>query len=350
MNLKRLWDTENKKIVWAIPTWDPHKKLQVWTNDDWSKLYVYDHAQYLELDLTSVTTSEYWPVWKALNDEMVGYYLTNVPTELYNWDEVDEVTYTFKDYDGTVLKTGKVDDGETPTAPADPTREADAQYTYTFAGWNPTVGKITKKTTYTATYTATVNQYDVTIASEDTDKGTVDESTATVDYWTAISAEENVLTIGTGEDAVVVTATPETGYVFSSWWELPATVTEDLSITATFGNTSWDMLTLTSNETNYIILFEDDGEWMSSVVVPKIFNSYTANVTYASIYSPDEGPKEIHIHTNTLEDPEWVDLVYFIEPEEGYVDYILLDGETWDGTQTNMYWTHTLTFHLTGLE
>ena len=84
MNLKRLWDTENKKIVWAIPTWDPHKKLQVWTNDDWSKLYVYDHSQYLELDLTSVTTSEYWPVWKALDDEMVGYYLTNVPTELYN--------------------------------------------------------------------------------------------------------------------------------------------------------------------------------------------------------------------------------------------------------------------------
>lgn len=293
MNLKRLWDTENKKIVWAIPTWDPHKKLQVWTNDDWSKLYVYDHAQYLELDLTSVTTSEYWPVWKALNDEMVGYYLTNVPTELYNWDEGDEVSYTFKDYDGTVLKTGKVDEGETPTAPADPTRAATAQYTYTFAWWDPTVGKIYKKTTYTATYTATVNKYDITfvdedwtteldsqeldywatpvyawetptktgytftgwtpaiatvtadatytatyepneytvsIASNDETYGTVDVTSVTADYGTTISASDNVLTIGETE----VTATAETGYTFSSWWTLPETVTEDLSITATF--------------------------------------------------------------------------------------------------------------------
>jgi hypothetical protein len=31
--------------------------------------------------------SEYGPVWKELDDEMVGYYLTNNPTELFNWDE-----------------------------------------------------------------------------------------------------------------------------------------------------------------------------------------------------------------------------------------------------------------------
>ena len=88
MNLKRLWDTENKKMVWAIPTWDPHKKLQVWTNDDWSKLYIYTD-KWVELDQTSMDVSEYGPVWKELDDETVGYYLTNVPTELYNWDEGD---------------------------------------------------------------------------------------------------------------------------------------------------------------------------------------------------------------------------------------------------------------------
>ena len=300
MQLKRLWDTENKKMVWAIPTWDPHKKLQVWTNDDWSKLYVYDHSQYLELDLTSVTTSEYWPVWKALDDEMVGYYLTNVPTELYNWDEGDEVSYTFKDYDWTVLKSGKVDEGTAPTPPSDPTREATAQYTYTFAWWNPTVGNITKKTTYTATYTQTVNKYDITfvdedgtteldsqeldywatpvyawetptkeataqytytfsgwtpaiatvtedatytatysstvnqytatIESDDTDKWTVDVNTVTADYGTAISAESNVLTIW----ETTITATAWEGYIFSSWWELPETLTEDVTITVTF--------------------------------------------------------------------------------------------------------------------
>lgn len=63
----------------------------------------------------------------------MGYYDTNEPTNLYNWDEGDEVSYKFKDYDGTVLKSGKVDEGQAPTPPADPTRSATAQYTYTFS-------------------------------------------------------------------------------------------------------------------------------------------------------------------------------------------------------------------------
>lgn len=299
-NLKRLRDTENKMIVWAIPTADPHKAYQVWTNDDGSKLYVYRNSQYLELDTSNSSVVEYGHVRKELDDQMVWYYLTDDPTNLYNWDEGDEVTYTFKDYDGTVLKTWKIDEWQTPTAPADPTREATAQYTYTFAWWDPTVWPISKRTTYTAIYTATVNKYDITfvdedwtteldsqeldywatpvyagetptkeataqytytfsgwtptiatvtwdatytatysstvnqytatIESDDTDKGTVDVSEVTADYGTSISAEGNVLTIWT----TTITATAGEGYVFSSWGTLPETLTEDVTITATF--------------------------------------------------------------------------------------------------------------------
>ena len=226
-------------MVWAIPTWDPHKKLQVWTNDDWSKLYVYDHSKYLELGLTSVTTSEYWPVWKELDNEMVGYYLTNVPTELYNWDEGDEVSYTFKDYDGTVLKSGKVDEGTAPTPPADPTREADAQYTYTFAWWNPTVGNISKKTVYTATYTTTVNKYTVNIFVNDSDLGYTEPWIINnVPYGTTITENEDH-TVSVWD--VTVTPYASEGYVFSSWWELPTSVTWATSITATFvEETPWE--------------------------------------------------------------------------------------------------------------
>lgn len=252
MNLKRLWDTENKKVVWAIPTWDPHKKLQVWTDDDGSHLYIYDNSKYQELNTSNASVNEYWPtVWKQLADETVGYYLTNEPTDLYNRDEGDEVTYTFKDYDGTVLKTWKIDEWETPTPPANPTREATAQYTYTFAGWNPTVWAITKKTTYTATYTSTVNKYTVSIASNDTDMWTVDESSvANIEYGTALSTEDNVLTIWTWESATTVTATAETGYVFSSWWTVPATVTWATSITATFEAEEYTV-TIASNDETY---------------------------------------------------------------------------------------------------
>lgn len=300
MSLKRLWDTENKKIVWAVDKSEHKKAYQVWTNDDGSKLYIYKKDKWVELDQTEEDVKEYWPVWKALNDEMVGYYLTSEATDLYNWDSGDEAAYRFLN-GTTVLQSWTVDEGETPEYTGDtPTKAATAQYTYTFSGWKPTVGPISKKTdfkaqftstvndytitwkdgddatldtdtvayggtpeytwltptktataqytytwdewwtpaiatvtgnaTYTATFTSTVNQYTVSIASNDETYGTVDVASVTADYGTAISAESNVLTIGETE----ITATAETGYHFSSWGTLPETVTETLSITATF--------------------------------------------------------------------------------------------------------------------
>lgn len=235
MFLKRLWDTENKKMVWAIPTANPQKKIWVWTNDDGSKLYVYDNNKRQEITQSAEATfSEYGPQWKQLTDEEVGYYLTNKPTELFSWDQGDEASYQFVDYNGTILKSWKVDEWETPTPPADPTRSATAQYTYTFKGWDPTVGPITKKTTYTATYTATVNEYTVSIASNNTDYGTVDESSVDAPYGTELVVNDTTLTIGTGSDATTVTATASEGYVFSGWGEVPATLTWALSVTATF--------------------------------------------------------------------------------------------------------------------
>ena len=295
--------------------WPTGHDCQVWTNNDGSKMFIYDMAQWLEYTQSAGNDGKvYWPTWTKVDwDDDMWVYDTNNPTELFTWESGDKVSYVFKNYDGTVLKEGKVDEGTAPTPPADPTRPATAQYTYTFAWWNPEVAPITKKTTYTATYTATVNeytitwvdwdgntldtdtvaygdtpeytwatptktataqytytwdewwtpsvvavtgdatytatftatvnQYTVTIQSNNTDYGTVDESSVTVDYGTAISVSNNVLTIWTTE----ITATAETGYEFSSWGTLPETVTEDLSITATF-EASWYLLTFTPRD------------------------------------------------------------------------------------------------------
>lgn len=251
-NLKRLWDTENKKIVWAIPTSEPYKKLQVWTNDDWSKLYVYRNSQYLELDTSNATVAEYWHYWKELDDEMVWYYLTPEPTNLYNRDEGDEVTYTFKNYDGTVLKTWKIDEGETPTPPVDPTRPATAQYTYTFAGWNPTVWPISKKTIYTATYTATVNKYDITFVDED---WTTELDSQELDYWaTPVYAGETP----TKESTAQYT------YTFSWWTPTIATVTADATYTATYESTP----------RNYTVTIEPNDDTMGSVTTESVVVAY----------------------------------------------------------------------------
>lgn len=57
-------------------------------------------------------------------------------------------TVTFKDFDGTVLNTQKVEKGKAATAPADPKRE-----NFTFAGWDKSFKKITADLVVTATYT-----------------------------------------------------------------------------------------------------------------------------------------------------------------------------------------------------
>lgn len=57
-------------------------------------------------------------------------------------------TVTFKDYDGTVLKTEQVDKGKSATPPADPSRDG-----YVFSGWSGNYTNVQKDETVTATYT-----------------------------------------------------------------------------------------------------------------------------------------------------------------------------------------------------
>jgi hypothetical protein len=68
-------------------------------------------------------------------------------------------TYTiiFYDEDGvTVLDSVEVEYGKKPSTTVIPTKEDDEEYTYTFAGWSPTIVAATRNTSYTATYTATL--------------------------------------------------------------------------------------------------------------------------------------------------------------------------------------------------
>ena len=217
--------------------WPTGHECQLWVDEVTGKMYYYDMAQWLEYEQSAWNNGRtYWPTWETVDwDDDMWVYDTNNPTDLFTWESGDKVSYVFKDWNGTVLKEGKVNEWTAPTAPADPTRESTAEYTYTFTGWNPTVAPITKKTTYTAQYEASPRNYTVTIGVSPEWAGTVDTQQVTVAYGTEISYTSNVLMIGDNE----ITATAWSGYDFSSWWTLPATVTENLTITATFASTGY---------------------------------------------------------------------------------------------------------------
>lgn len=74
---------------------------------------------------------------------------------------------TFQNEDGSVIEAKEYEYGATPVAPADPTKEATAQYTYIFSGWDNTIVVVTGEATYKATFEATVNSYIITWVDED---------------------------------------------------------------------------------------------------------------------------------------------------------------------------------------
>ena len=86
-------------------------------------------------------------------------------------------TVTFTDDSGKELLSSDVEYGQTPSYKGDtPAKPADAQYTYTFAGWTDgtneykptdTLPKVTDDVTYTAMYTGTTNVYTVTFTDDE---------------------------------------------------------------------------------------------------------------------------------------------------------------------------------------
>ncbi|MGN0823613.1 MAG: InlB B-repeat-containing protein [Candidatus Coproplasma sp.] len=132
----------------------------------------------------------------------------------------------------------------------DPTKAADAQYTYTFNGWtdgtttyglNDALPAVTGNVTYTAVFAETVNKYTVTWKNGDT----VLETDAEVPYGTAPSYD--------GEDPTKA-ADAENTYTFAGWSDgtttyatvadIP-TVTGEVTYTAVFTAVPVDEFTVT---------------------------------------------------------------------------------------------------------
>ncbi len=143
------------------------------------------------------------PVFVDANDDNDLYAVWQVKTytiKWVNWDGSEVRTDTEVPY-GTELK-----------APKDPTRAADAEYTYTFASWTPKIETVTGDATYKATYTKEANTYTLTY---DLNGGEWTEATNEFPYKYKATVE------------VVKTVPTREGYKFSGWRSEEVTIEND---------------------------------------------------------------------------------------------------------------------------
>lgn len=154
-------------------------------------------------------------------------------------------TVTWQNEDGTELYSDEVEYGTVPVYNGEtPTKEADDQFTYTFAGWTPNVAAVTGEATYKAAYTTKTNSYEIKFVDYD---GTELQS-ETLEYGAMPSVPEDP----SREDSA------QYSYTFNGWTPEVTTVTGAATYTATYAE----------EVRSYTIIFENwDGEELDKKVL-----------------------------------------------------------------------------------
>ena len=157
---------------------------------------------------------------------------------------INKYTVKWVNWDGSEVRTDtEVPYGTELEVPADPTRAADDQYTYTFKGWTPEVETVTGDATYKAKYTKEANSYTLTY---DLDGGEWENDT-TYTYPKKYNEE------------VEVKADPtKTGYTFAGWTSAEVEV-----VNGKFTMPAKDVTLKAKWEANiYKVTYDlDGGEW-----------------------------------------------------------------------------------------
>ena len=212
-----------------------------------------------------------------------------------------EFTETLNEYTVTwsvdgVVTTEKVAYGTVPTAPTNTDKDKDAQYTYTFVGWDKDVVAVTGDVTYTAQYEKTVNSYTVKFVGY----GNADLGTKTVDYGATVEAP---------------TAPEVEGYTFTGWDKSLENIVKDTTITATYTINTYKV-TWTLNGEAYGT--PSTFEYGATVTAP----AYEAKegYTFSGWAVPEKMPAE-NITLNATETVNTYTITWIVDGEEDVDTY-----------------------------
>ena len=178
-----------------------HHFQQNITDDGWTEILPVDNATGVTGELTNVA-----PFVKNYTGFDVQPY-ENVTIAADGSTEVN-IFYIRKTFairflvDGVVKQSETLRYGATPAwNSADPTKAADAQFTYAFAGWEPAIALVTAAQDYNAKWDLTLNRYTVSFNANG--------------HGTAPASQN----IGYGQLVSEPSALSETGWTFGGWYK-----------------------------------------------------------------------------------------------------------------------------------
>ena len=223
------------------------------------------------------------------------------------FDEVlRQYTVTFMNGD-TVLESKLWDYGATPVYDGTPTKEGDAQYSYSFAGWSPAVEAVTKDAVYYASFQHSTNKYLITWKNYD---GSVLKEEE-VEYGSVPAYD------GTPEKP----ADEQYTYSFAGWDITPVSVTGPATYTATYS----------SEIRSYsVTFFDEDGE----TVLDQQTLAYGTTPVYGGVTptkEPDEQYSYIFSHwtpnISVVHGDQQYTAVYTTETNKYTVTWVDWNGE-----------------------
>ena len=186
-------------------------------------------------------------------EKVADFTVTGAATYYAKYNAVKNYTVKFVS-EGVELQSGKAASGTIPEYKgATPTKQATAQFTYTFKGWDKKIVAVTGDVTYTATFDETTNKYTVKFVSDG-----VELQSTEVEYGTVPEYKGATPTMQ---------ATAQFTYTFKGWDKGIVAVTGDVTYTATFDETTNQYtITLKNGETVLKTLTLDYG---STIEVPE---------------------------------------------------------------------------------
>ena len=179
-------------------------------------------------DITIYPASKYgytFKGWTSGNETIETIHhgsLGNI-TLTANW-EINKYEVKFVNYDDTLLYSTVAEHGSSVSyVGSTPERPADAQYTYTFSGWDGQLSNIVSDTTFKAQYSTVTNSY-------------------TVRFFNYDNSLLQTVVVKYGNEAVYTASTPTKpisnddlyAYSFAGWSQSVSYITGDLDVIAQF--------------------------------------------------------------------------------------------------------------------